>query len=212
MKHAKFVLKPFAWMALAGRGESHYIRPISVLIIDFRGFDSSIILIIRGGILMSIGDFPESLSQAILVGIMLVGRLGYVFVIVPPGMSRGWRKVGGLFTYTCTLCICISLSLYIYIHIHTYAYIHCVHTYDSDTYIYAYIYIYIHMNLSLSIYICRYVCTYIYIYIYIYWRVPCIRNALYKLLASARALAVNPHIHMYVYIYIYTYILYYTIL
>ena len=33
-------------------------------------------LIIRGGILMSIGDFPESLSQAILVGIMLVGRLG----------------------------------------------------------------------------------------------------------------------------------------
>ena len=27
---------------------------------DFRGFDSSIILILRGGILMSIGDFPES--------------------------------------------------------------------------------------------------------------------------------------------------------
>ena len=25
---------------------------------------------------MSIGDFPKSLSQAILVGIMLVGRLG----------------------------------------------------------------------------------------------------------------------------------------
>ena len=25
---------------------------------------------------MSIGDFPESLSQAMLVGIMLVGRLG----------------------------------------------------------------------------------------------------------------------------------------
>ena len=47
-------------------------------IMDFRGFDSSIILIIRGGILMSIGGFPESLSQAILVGIMLVGRLGVV--------------------------------------------------------------------------------------------------------------------------------------
>ena len=29
-----------------------------------------------GGTLMCIGDFPESLSQAILVGIMLVGRLG----------------------------------------------------------------------------------------------------------------------------------------
>ena len=45
-------------------------------IVGFRGFDSSTILIQRGGILMSIGDFPESLRQAILVGIMLVGRLG----------------------------------------------------------------------------------------------------------------------------------------
>ena len=44
--------------------------------VDFRGFDSSTILILRGGILMSKGDFPKSLSQAILVGIILVGRLG----------------------------------------------------------------------------------------------------------------------------------------
>ena len=33
-------------------------------IVDFRGFDSSIILIQRGGILRPIGDLPESLSQA----------------------------------------------------------------------------------------------------------------------------------------------------
>ena len=45
-------------------------------IMDFRGFDSSIILIMRGGILMSMGNFPESLGQAMLVGIMLIGRLG----------------------------------------------------------------------------------------------------------------------------------------
>ena len=45
-------------------------------ILDFRGFESSIISISRGGIIMSTGDFPESLSQAILVGIVLVGRLG----------------------------------------------------------------------------------------------------------------------------------------
>ena len=44
-------------------------------ILDFRGFDSSRILILRGGLLMSIGNFLESLSQAILVGIILVGRL-----------------------------------------------------------------------------------------------------------------------------------------
>ena len=43
---------------------------------DFRGFDSSIILSSKGGMLMSIGNFPEMLSQAILVGTMFVGRLG----------------------------------------------------------------------------------------------------------------------------------------
>ena len=37
-------------------------------ILDFRGFDSSIILSLRGGIPRPIGNFPESLSQAILVG------------------------------------------------------------------------------------------------------------------------------------------------
>ena len=43
---------------------------------DFRGFDSSTILIFRGGILMSVGDLPESLRRAILVGVMSVGRSG----------------------------------------------------------------------------------------------------------------------------------------
>ena len=33
---------------------------------------------LRGGILIYIWDFPEVLSQAILVGIILVGRLGVV--------------------------------------------------------------------------------------------------------------------------------------
>ena len=45
-------------------------------IVDFRGLDSSIILILRGVILMPIEDSPESLSQAMLVGIMLVGKPG----------------------------------------------------------------------------------------------------------------------------------------
>ena len=45
-------------------------------ILDFRGFDSSKILSSRGGILRPIGNFPESSSQAILAGIILVGRLG----------------------------------------------------------------------------------------------------------------------------------------
>ena len=45
-------------------------------ILDFRGFDSSRILTLRGGIPRPMGNFPESLSQAILVGVILVGRLG----------------------------------------------------------------------------------------------------------------------------------------
>ena len=45
-------------------------------ILDFTGVDSSRISMLRGGILMSMGNFPASLSQAILVGRFLVGRLG----------------------------------------------------------------------------------------------------------------------------------------
>ena len=45
-------------------------------IVDFRRFDSSTILMLRGEIFRPIGDFPESLSQPMLAGTMLVGRLG----------------------------------------------------------------------------------------------------------------------------------------
>ena len=45
-------------------------------IVGFKGFDSSTILIQRGGIPRPKGNFPESLSQAMLVGITLVGKLG----------------------------------------------------------------------------------------------------------------------------------------
>ena len=41
-------------------------------ILDFRGFDA------RGGISQPHRDFPESLRQAISVGIILAGRLGLV--------------------------------------------------------------------------------------------------------------------------------------
>ena len=51
-------------------------------ITDCRGFYSSIILMLRGGIPRPIGNFSESLSQAILVGIILVGRLGIAAVVV----------------------------------------------------------------------------------------------------------------------------------
>ena len=43
--------------------------------VDVRGFDLCIILTLRGGSTMSMGDIPESLSRAILAGMILVGRL-----------------------------------------------------------------------------------------------------------------------------------------
>ena len=52
----------------SGRGSGEKYGHPRTNIVGFRGFDSSMILIQRGGILMSIGDFPESLSQAMLVG------------------------------------------------------------------------------------------------------------------------------------------------
>ena len=45
-------------------------------IVDFDGFDSSIILVQRGGLLISIGDSPGILSQAILVGCDVSREIG----------------------------------------------------------------------------------------------------------------------------------------
>ena len=52
------------------------VRPISLLTLWVSGgLDSSIILILRGGIpRRPVGDFPEGLSQAMLVGVTLVIR------------------------------------------------------------------------------------------------------------------------------------------
>ena len=54
-------------------------------ILDFRGFDSRIILILRGGVLMSIGDFPESLSQQILAGTIFFREImvyPYIYIYI----------------------------------------------------------------------------------------------------------------------------------
>ena len=64
------------WSAASARAAARRTANLQSKMLDFGGFDSVIILILRSGILMSIGSFPESLSQAILVGIILAGRLG----------------------------------------------------------------------------------------------------------------------------------------
>ena len=63
-------------------------------IVDFTGLDSSIILISRGGIPRPIGNFPQSLSQAMLVGTMLVGRLSVPRMLRAAESTRGIKLRG----------------------------------------------------------------------------------------------------------------------
>ena len=64
-------------------------------IMDFRGFDSSIMLSLRSGIPRPTGDSPESLTQAMFVGAMLVGGLGVrcsatdASLVVGPAIDHG---------------------------------------------------------------------------------------------------------------------------
>ena len=53
---------PMASWEHRNRGQSTANLPTNI--VDFGVFDSSIRLLLRGGILMPIEDFPESLSQA----------------------------------------------------------------------------------------------------------------------------------------------------
>ena len=57
-------------------GVCHRTANFRTKILDFTGLDSSRILVLMGGIPRPIGNFPDSLIQRILVGIILVGRLG----------------------------------------------------------------------------------------------------------------------------------------
>ena len=57
-------------------------------------FDSNIKLSFRGGILMSIANSPESLSQQVLVGIVLVGRLCVEHQAIITGTDVGRYSCG----------------------------------------------------------------------------------------------------------------------
>ena len=67
-----------------------YTANLRTWILDLGGFGSSRVLVLRGGILMSIGNSPESLSQAILAGIILAGRLGASF---PPRFPQSYNRL-----------------------------------------------------------------------------------------------------------------------
>ena len=91
-----------AWPVLDIRDTANLLTNI----MDFRGFDSSIILSLNCSIPRPIGYFPESLSQAISVGIMLAGRLG----VLGFGRALASRK-------------CTYVYAYIYMYVYMYIYI-----------------------------------------------------------------------------------------
>ena len=92
-------------------------------ILDFRGFDSSRNSILRGGILMPIGNFPESLSQA-LVGRFVVGQRS---IYTPYNYNYMYIYIYAyiyiyIYIYVCIcvcICMCVCVYIYIYIYIHT---------------------------------------------------------------------------------------------
>ena len=86
-------------------------------IMDFRGFDSSRILMLRVGIPRPIGDFPESLSQAILVGVGVVVLIYYID------------------KYTILIHIYIYIYTHTYIHIYIYIYIYTYTYYIHNVYV-----------------------------------------------------------------------------
>ena len=72
-----------------------------IQILDSRGFDSNINITSRDGILLSIGNTPESLSQRILVRIF-VGRLGVCVARLLVRSLACARETGVEEAYACT--------------------------------------------------------------------------------------------------------------
>ena len=72
------------YIHIFGQETGMFTANLRTKIKDVRGPDSSVILILRVAILMCLGSFLESLSQRILAGILLVGRLGAQNIIPTP--------------------------------------------------------------------------------------------------------------------------------
>ena len=81
----------------------------------FRGFDSSIILSLRNGILMSIGNFPESPSQRILAGTILAGSLGLISAACASARAAPQRTDYYILSYTmlCYIMLCYVILCYV---------------------------------------------------------------------------------------------------
>ena len=90
-------------------------------IVDFRGFDSSTILILRGGILISIGDFPE-----MLVGCKAsreIGRILYYLPLSSPGLGGGSFTAAPQAASQPVPALFIHIVCYFVLHVEVYIYL-----------------------------------------------------------------------------------------
>ena len=96
----------------------HSTANLRTNLMDFREFGSSITFIMRGGIPRSIGNCPQSLTQAMLVGVMLVGGLGVHHDTMRRGMVTVWyRTKRDTFNIQYAICNTSSDRHHIYIYI-----------------------------------------------------------------------------------------------
>ena len=162
---------PSAWPSTAN---------LRTKILDFRGFDSSIILRLRGGILMSIGSFPESLVSRNLSRDNLSREIGGIagarleclcsaivsWKVLRQGILVEIILVGRLGVAWDTP----NRQMLFNVHVWNYTYV--ITTYllvvNTSLSLSIYIYIYIHISLPLSLYIY----THIHIYIHIHTATP----------------------------------------
>ena len=92
----------------------------STKIMNFRGFDSGIVLNFRGGIPRPIGNFPESLSRAI-VGIKVSREVGHTPL---PRLPLDWPLPSPFPLPLGPLLPLLYASIYIYIYIYLSIYIY----------------------------------------------------------------------------------------
>ena len=128
-------------------------------ILDPRGFDSSIIVKFRAGILMSIGNFPGKFESTNLSRDTLSREIGRIVQVVTFWPSRKTRRLSAEFGHPPSRMVWLQYIFkwcgYIYIYIYIYM---CV-----CMYIYIYTHIYIHTYIHICIYIYIYIYTYIHV-------------------------------------------------
>ena len=141
-----FMLVVHVYFAVCSRYENAcWTANLRTKILDFRGFDSSIILVLRGWNSQAHGEFLGWFESSNLSRDNLSWEIGRI-----SGLNILYHIIPYYIMLYCYVYLCVYVYIYMYI---------CIHIY---------IYIYRERERCVYVYVLCYVCMYIYIYIYIY--------------------------------------------